>query len=192
MVRLCAKSRAAARWPDLKLHDIPATVGRAVDRALSGGGVRWLTVHTAGGREMLETAVAVAGERAGILGVTVLTSLDEAGAAEAGLAVPLADLVVRRAKLAAGCRCAGVVASAREAGAIRRALGVGPLIVTPGIRPPGAAAGDQQRTATPGEAIAAGADVLVVGRPIRDAGDPVAVARGIRGAIEAAREGAVR
>jgi orotidine-5'-phosphate decarboxylase len=141
---------------------------------------------------MLEVAVRAAGNRAGILGVTVLTSLDDAEAVEAGLAAPLADLVVRRAKLAAECRCAGVVASALEAAALRRALGAGPLIVTPGIRPPGAAAGDQQRTATPGEAIAAGADVLVVGRPIRDARDPAAAARGIQDAVEAARKGVVR
>ncbi|MBI5489245.1 MAG: orotidine-5'-phosphate decarboxylase [Deltaproteobacteria bacterium] len=183
--------RGGAVFLDLKLHDIPATVGRAVSRALAGGGVRWLTVHTGGGRQMLEAAVREAGTGAGILGVTVLTSLNEAGAVEAGLSPPLGNLVVRRAALAVDCGCAGVVASPQEAGAIRRVVGPGPLIVTPGIRPPGAAAGDQQRTSTPAEAIAAGADVVVVGRPIRDASDPVAAARGIRSAIEEALGGAV-
>ncbi|MBI5499875.1 MAG: orotidine-5'-phosphate decarboxylase [Deltaproteobacteria bacterium] len=188
--------RGGAVFLDLKLHDIPATVGRAVARALAGGGVRWLTVHTGGGREMLSAAVRAAGAGGGavggggILGVTVLTSLNEAGAVEAGLSPPLGNLVVRRAALAADCGCVGVVASPQEAGAIRRVVGPGPLIVTPGIRPPGAEAGDQQRTAPPGEAIAAGADVVVVGRPIRDAVDPVAAARAIRSAIDEALGGA--
>lgn len=180
-----------ARWGgavflDLKLHDIPATVARAVTRAVAHGGVRWLTVHTGGGREMLVQAVQAAGPQAGILGVTVLTSLNDAAAVEAGLAPPIGRLVVRRAALAVDCECAGVVCSPNEAGAIRRVVGPGPLIVTPGVRPPGSAASDQLRVAEPADAIGAGADVLVVGRPIRDAADPVAAARAIRAAIDAA------
>ena len=180
-----------ARWGgavflDLKLHDIPATVSRAVSRAVGHGGVRWLTVHTGGGREMLQQAVAAAGPQAGILGVTVLTSLNDAAAVEAGLAPPIGRLVVRRAALAVDCDCIGVVCSPNEAGAIRRVVGPGPLIVTPGVRPPGSAASDQLRVAAPADAIAAGADVLVVGRPIRDAADPAAAARAIRAAIDAA------
>lgn len=180
-----------ARWGgavflDLKLHDIPATVARAVARAVAHGGVRWLTVHTGGGREMLVQAVQAAGPQAGILGVTVLTSLNDAAAVEAGLAPPIGRLVVRRAALAVDCECAGVVCSPNEAGAIRRVVGPGPLIVTPGVRPPGSAASDQLRVAEPADAIGAGADVLVVGRPIRDAADPVAAARAIRAAIDAA------
>jgi orotidine-5'-phosphate decarboxylase len=178
--------RGGAVFLDLKLHDIPATVSRAIERVLAGGGVRWLTVHTGGGREMLQGAVKTAGDRAGILGVTVLTSLSSQGAVEAGLQPPIGNLVVRRAALAVECNCAGVVASPQEAGAIRRVVGPGPLIVTPGIRPSGTPAGDQQRTATPEQAIAAGADVLVVGRPIRDAADPAAAAREIRRSIESA------
>ena len=178
--------RGGAVFLDLKLHDIPATVGRAVARALAAGGVRWLTVHTGGGREMLREAVKATGDRAGILAVTVLTSLNEAGAVEAGLAPPIGNLVVRRAALAIDCDCAGVVASPNEASAIRKVVGPGPLIVTPGIRPAGTDAGDQQRTATPEAAIAAGADILVVGRPIRDAADPAAAAREVRHSIDAA------
>jgi orotidine-5'-phosphate decarboxylase len=171
---------------DLKLHDIPVTVGRSVARAIAAGGVRWLTVHSGGGREMLREAVRAAGQDTGILAITVLTSLSEANAVEAGLSPPIGNLVVRRAALAVDCNCAGVVASPNEASAIRKVAGPGPLIVTPGIRPAGTDPGDQQRTATPEAAIAAGADILVVGRPIRDAADPVAAARELRRSIDAA------
>jgi orotidine-5'-phosphate decarboxylase len=188
LVRRVAE-RGGAVFLDLKLHDIPATVSRAVARAVQPGGVRWLTAHVGGGREMLREAVRASGGKAGILGVTVLTSLDEAAAAEVGLAGPPGDLAVRRAAVAVGAGCAGVVASPAEARAIRAALGAGPLIVTPGIRPASAEAGDQRRIGTPESAIAAGADVLVVGRPIRDAADPAAAARAIRAAIAAAAGG---
>jgi orotidine-5'-phosphate decarboxylase len=184
LVRAVAE-RGGAVFLDLKLHDIPATVGRSAARVAALGEVRFLTVHTGGGGEMLREAVRSAGP-VGILGVTVLTSIDEATAAEAGLRGPVAGLAVHRAQLAGRCGCAGIVASPEEAAAIRAAFGPGLRIVTPGIRPEGDAAGDQKRTATPRSAIEAGADILVVGRPIRDAKDPAAAARGIVASIAAA------
>jgi orotidine-5'-phosphate decarboxylase len=134
-------------------------------------GVELLTVHASGGRKMLEAAVAGAGKTQ-ILAVTVLTSLDLADVrADGNAAASVEELVLRRAKLAAEAGCAGVIASPLEAAAIRQACGPGLLIVTPGIRlpEPGAAGDDQKRVATPRSARAAGADAIVVGRPIRDA-----------------------
>ena len=167
---------------DLKLHDIPATVERAVARAALLG-AELLTVHAGGGRAMIAAAAGAAGragrQRPRILAVTVLTSLDERDLAEVGAVGPLDELVVRRARLAAEAGADGVVASPREAGLLRRELPGDFLIVTPGVRPAGSAAGDQKRVLTAGEARAAGADLVVVGRPIRDAADPAAAARGI-------------
>jgi len=175
---------------DLKLHDIPATVERAAARAADlGAGL--LTVHAAGGRAMIEaaaSAVARAGGGEGrtcILAVTVLTSLDQRDLAEVGEDVPLAELVVRRARLAIDAGADGVVASPREAAAVRQIAPPGFLIVTPGVRSGAASAGDQKRVATAGEARAAGADLVVVGRPIRDAADPAAVARAIAAELAA-------
>jgi orotidine-5'-phosphate decarboxylase len=163
---------------DLKLHDIPETVRRAAEAAAAHG-ARWLTVHAAGGRAMLEAAVAGAGARCGILAVTVLTSLEAADLAADGHPLDPAALCVRRAELAITAGCAGVIASPREAAAIRAAVGPAALIVTPGVRPVGAATGDQKRVDTPRAAIAAGASAVVVGRPIRDAPDPRAALRAI-------------
>ncbi len=167
---------------DLKLHDIPATVERAVARA-AGLGVELLTIHAGGGRAMIEAAAnaaqRAAGTRTRILAVTVLTSLDERDLDEVGARGPLEELVVRRAQLAAAAGADGVVASPREAALVRAAAPAGFLIVTPGVRPSGAAAGDQKRVTTAAEARAAGADLVVVGRPIRDAADPAAAARAI-------------
>jgi orotidine-5'-phosphate decarboxylase len=167
---------------DLKLHDIPATVERAVARAAALG-AELLTVHAGGGRAMLAAAAAAArsagARRPRILAVTVLTSLDERDLAEVGASGPLEELVVRRARLAAEAGADGVVASPREAAVLRAAVPADFLIVTPGVRPAGAAAGDQKRVLTAGEARAAGADLVVVGRPIRDAADPAAAARAI-------------
>lgn len=165
---------------DLKLHDIPETVARATRQAAAlGAGL--LTVHAAGGRAMLEGAVKAAREVGDtrILAITVLTSMDEADLAAVGDQGPIADLVVKRAKLAADAGCDGVVASPHEIAAIRAAVGDGLLIVTPGVRPAGSAAGDQKRVMTPREARAAGADLVVVGRPLRDAPDPADAARAV-------------
>jgi orotidine-5'-phosphate decarboxylase len=162
---------------DLKLHDIPETVARATARVASlGAGL--LTVHAGGGRAMLEAAVRGCGE-VRILAVTVLTSLDDADLAEIGAEGPVADLVRRRAELAIAAGCHGVVASPHEVAAIRAIAPPGFVIVTPGVRPAGSAAGDQKRVMTPRDARAAGADMVVVGRPLRDAPDPAAAARAV-------------
>ncbi len=166
---------------DLKLHDIPETVRRAA-RAAAETGAEWITAHCAGGEAML--AAAVEGARLGgdaqVLGVTVLTSLDSAALARVGtLGATVEEMVIKRAQVARAAGCAGVIASPREAGPVRTTVGPGFLIVTPGVRAAGAAADDQKRTATARQAIAAGADAVVVGRPIRDAADPVAAARAL-------------
>ena len=170
---------------DLKLHDIPATVARATERAAALG-AELLTVHAAGGRAMLRGAVEAAhqaahagGRRLRILAVTVLTSLDETDLVEAGLQGPADALVMRRAELAAQAGCDGVVASPHEALRLRTAMPGDFLIVTPGIRPAGASTDDQKRVSTATAARAAGADLVVCGRPIRDAADPAAAARAL-------------
>jgi len=163
---------------DLKLHDIPETVGRATARVASLG-ARLLTVHAAGGKAMLDAAVAARGARMRILAITVLTSLDDADLATIGARGPVAELVETRTRIAIAAGCDGVVASPREVARIRGIVPPGFLIVTPGIRPSGSASGDQKRVMTPREARAAGADLIVVGRPLRDAPDPAAAARAI-------------
>jgi orotidine-5'-phosphate decarboxylase len=165
---------------DLKLHDIPETVARATRQAAAlGAGL--LTVHAAGGRAMLEGAVRAARDVGDtrILAITVLTSLDEADLISIGTIGPISAQVDRLARLARDAGCDGVVASPHEIAAIRAACGPDFLIVTPGVRPAGAAAGDQKRLMTPAAARAAGADLVVVGRPLRDAADPAAAARAI-------------
>ncbi|HSS00608.1 MAG TPA: orotidine-5'-phosphate decarboxylase [Kofleriaceae bacterium] len=162
---------------DLKLHDIPETVSRAAARVASLGAAL-LTVHAGGGRAMLEAAVKAAGATR-ILAVTVLTSLDDADLAQIGALGPVGELVVRRARLAIEAGCAGVVASPHEIAAVRAIAPAGFLIVTPGVRPSNAAAGDQKRVMTPRQAREAGADLVVVGRPLRDAADPAAAARAV-------------
>jgi orotidine-5'-phosphate decarboxylase len=167
---------------DLKLHDIPNTVEGAA-RSAAASGAALLTVHASGGAEMVRAAVRGAGGNVRVLAVTVLTSLD-AGALDAiGLSGPTEAAVVRLAKLAVDAGAGGLVCSPHEVAAVRAAVGPGPLLVVPGVRPPGAAKGDQARVATPAEAVRAGADVIVVGRPLRDAADPVAAAREIAGAL---------
>lgn len=162
---------------DLKLHDIPETVARATAQ-VARLGASLCTVHAAGGRAMLEAAVAAAG-RMKILAVTVLTSLDEHDLADIGAQGPMTELVTRRARLAIASGCGGVVASPNELIALRAALPSESWLVTPGIRPAGAVADDQKRITTPAQARAAGADLLVVGRPIRDAANPAHAARAI-------------
>jgi orotidine-5'-phosphate decarboxylase len=162
---------------DLKLHDIPETVARATARvARLGAGL--LTVHAGGGRAMLEAAVRSAGDTR-VLAVTVLTSLDDADLVQIGAQGPVRELVVKRAELAIAAGCAGVVASPHEIAAVRAIAPPGFLIVTPGVRPANAAAGDQKRVMTPREARVAGADLVVVGRPLRDASDPAHAARAV-------------
>ena len=159
---------------DLKFHDIPNTVAGAV-RAASELGVSMLTVHASGGGGMLRAAAQAAEQspaRLMVLAVTVLTSLSDGDMIELGIAAKVIDQVVRLAALARYAGCAGVVASALEAHELRRELGSDFKIVTPGVRPAGTRAGDQARVLTPKEAIAAGANYLVVGRPILEAADP--------------------
>jgi orotidine-5'-phosphate decarboxylase len=164
---------------DLKLHDIPETVARAT-RQVAALGAELLTVHASGGRAMLEAAVANAGATR-ILAVTVLTSLGDPDLEAIGVKDWGGAQVLRLARLAHEAGCAGVVASPLEVAAIRRELGPDVLVVTPGIRPAvaGVEGDDQKRTATPRAARAAGADLIVVGRPLRDAPDPAAAARAI-------------
>ncbi len=173
---------------DLKFHDIPNTVSAAV-RSAAGLGVSMLTVHASGGRQMLKAAVEAANQsdqRPLVLAVTVLTSLKDEDLGEIGMAGRVKDQVLRLAGLAREVGCPGIVASAQEAQALRQSLGTGFAIVTPGVRPAGADPGDQARVVTAAQAIAAGANYLVVGRPITAAPDPAAAARAIVKEMEAA------
>ncbi len=176
----------AACFLDLKLHDIPATMAGAARRAASLG-VRYLTVHaSAGPRALAEVVRVVEGSETRVLAVTVLTSVDDAELAAIGQQGSLPGLVVQLGRMAHEAGVHGLVCSPNEVAALRASLGAAPEIVVPGIRPSDAAVGDQKRIATPSVAIAAGADVLVVGRPIRDASDPVAAALDLLSAIEKA------
>jgi orotidine-5'-phosphate decarboxylase len=162
---------------DAKLLDIDATVGRAVENAARLG-IRFLTVH--GYPQAMRAAAAARGSSGlKLLGVTVLTSMAESDFATAGYSGKIGDRVLARAKGAVTAGLDGVIASPAEASEIRRTVGKNLLIVTPGIRPAGAEMGDQRRAATPAAAISAGADYLVVGRPITAAADPSAAAKAI-------------
>jgi orotidine-5'-phosphate decarboxylase len=170
---------------DLKYHDIPNTVAAAVCEAANLG-VSMLTIHASGGGKMMRAATEAArSARAAlmVLGVTVLTSLDDTDLDKMGVHGRVQDQVLRLAALAIANGCGGVVASAREASALRSELKGDFAIVTPGVRPPGAEHGDQARVVTPAEAIAAGATHIVVGRPITGAADPASEARAILGQI---------
>jgi len=172
---------------DLKLFDIGATIEAAV-KGVAGFGMDFLTVH--GDPHVVRAAVAGRGNSdTKILAVTILTSLDR-GDLDAALIRDggIAELVVERARLAFDAGADGVIASPQEAARIRALPEAsGKLIVTPGVRPAGSALGDQKRVDTPASAIAAGADHLVIGRPIRDANDPAAAARAIQAEIAAAK-----
>ena len=179
---------------DLKFHDIPNTVGAAV-KAAAELGVSMLTVHASGGSKMLKAAAEAASQTAArplVLAVTVLTSLSDSDLQELGISGNVLSQVLRLGALARSAGCGGLVASAQEARQLRRELGEGFAIVTPGIRPAGSAAADQARVVTPRDAIAAGATHLVVGRPILDAADPAKVAEGIVKEIETAQSVACR
>jgi orotidine-5'-phosphate decarboxylase len=172
---------------DLKLHDIPNTVAGGV-RAVLPLRPRMLTVHASGGPAMIRAAHQAASsaesDRPMILAVTVLTSLDQTDLAAVGVAATPAEQVLRLARIAVEAGADGLVCSPLEVAMLRQALGSAVKLVVPGIRPEGAASGDQARTMTPAAAIAAGADWIVVGRPITGARDPgmaaAAIAAGIR------------
>ncbi len=176
---------------DLKFHDIPNTVAGAVRAAVH---LRpfMLNVHAVGGRAMMQAAAEAAREAAEdaevprplVLGVTVLTSLDDADLTETGQQGPASELVLRLAKLAQDSGLDGVVCSPREIALLREACGSGFALVVPGIRPAWATAGDQKRVTTPAEALGAGADFLVIGRPITGAEDPPAAARRVVAELE--------
>ena len=173
---------------DLKFHDIPNTVAGAVHSA-SSLGVSLLTVHASGGSKMLEAAARAAAESASrptILAVTVLTSMTAEDVEEIGVSGSVESQVLRLAALALNAGCGGIVASAQEASRLRQSLGDAFTLVTPGIRPEGGMAADQARVVTPELAIRAGANYLVVGRPITAADHPKDAAKAILQQIERA------
>jgi orotidine-5'-phosphate decarboxylase len=157
---------------DLKFHDIPNTAKEAVNSAVALG-VDMTTIHLAGGPAMVSESVAAAeNSKTLVLGVTVLTSMDDETLDVVGIPRTATDQVLRLAKMGANCRLRGVVASPHEIAPLREEFGRGLVIVTPGVRPAGSDKGDQRRVLTPGEAVRCGADYLVIGRPITAAASP--------------------
>lgn len=188
IVRMIRKVGAARIFLDLKLHDIPMTVCRTMER-IADLGVELTTVHCGESSAMLKAAVQGGAGRVGVLAVTVLTSVSGSDIRQAGFEPAYADnileLVVKRASIAQSAGCEGVICSAGEVRPIKQRLGPEFITVTPGIRPSWqAAADDQKRLATPEEAIQNGSDYLVIGRPIRDAEDPVGAAVRIASEIQ--------
>lgn len=184
------KQRGFKVFLDLKLHDIPFQIeGAAKAAALTGADM--ITMHTLGGKQMLEAAqrgVNAAAEQRGeaaavTLGITVLTSMDDQALEQIGIQRTPAEQVELLAKVAKEAQISGVVASAREASALREILGPRAYIVTPGVRPAGAQAGDQVRVTTPAEAFANGASHIVIGRPVTRAEDPAAAFDAIAASI---------
>lgn len=169
---------------DLKLHDIPNTVARAVESAATLD-VQMLTLHLSGGGEMVRAAVSVAPKNLLLVGITVLTSANSETLREIGMIDDLSRQVIRLAKIGEDFGVGGVVASAHEIHALRKAIGQNVRLVVPGIRPRGSNDHDQKRTMTPAKAITAGADFVVVGRPIIAAPDPTVAATEILEQIEA-------
>ena len=177
IIRMIRETGGARIFLDLKLHDIPETVSRAVDR-IAALNVDFATVHCGESSRMLEAAVSAGRNRVGVLGVTVLTSVSSGDIRAAGfkddMYADMSALVIKRAAMAKAAGCAGVVCSGLEVRMIKDRFGSDFIAVTPGIRPVGEGmpADDQKRVTTPAEAIRNGADFLVIGRPIRDASDP--------------------
>ncbi|HKU67948.1 MAG TPA: orotidine-5'-phosphate decarboxylase [Candidatus Baltobacteraceae bacterium] len=180
------EARDVRHFIDAKVHDIPRTVGAAV-KQLVRYGTHIINIHALGGSEMMRAAVHAANERADELGmtrphvfaVTILTSMSQDDLLDVGLAGDAVENAMRLARLSKEAGCSGVVCSPHESRDIKTALGSGFLTLTPGIRPAGAAHGDQKRVTTPADAVRAGADYLVVGRPITQAPDALAAARAI-------------
>ena len=187
VIRYIKSQTSAGIFLDLKLHDIPATVERAM-RSVAGLGVDLATVHCGESSGMLKAAVAGAGGRVRVLGVTVLTSVSEDDLQAAGFSFDVPELVIRRAAMARAAGLGGIVCSGREVKDIKEKCGADFLCVTPGIRPSWEAVGgdDQQRVSTPGRAVGDGADYLVIGRPIRDAEKPENAAIRVAEEFEAA------
>lgn len=181
VLEMIRQKSSAKIFLDLKLHDISATVQRAMER-VSDLGVDYITVHCSSSKAMLEKAVAGARGKTEILGVTVLTdndahTLEASGFQDTYINHP-DKLVMKRAKMAHEAGCSGVICSGKEAGAVKKAFGSSFLAVTPGIRPEWSILknDDQKRVVTPGKAVQEGSDLIVIGRPIRDAVDPVKAA----------------
>ena len=176
LTRSLAKQRPV--FLDLKLHDIPAQVAGAV-ASVGETGASYVTIHAAGGSEMVRAAADASGDVT-VLAVTILTSLDDDSLAQIGIAGPAQDAVLRLAELALSAGANGLVCSPLEVAKVRAEFGAssegGPVLVVPGIRAAGSDLGDQRRTLGPREAIEAGADLIVVGRPITEAADPAAAA----------------
>ncbi|MCA3643784.1 MAG: orotidine-5'-phosphate decarboxylase [Methylobacterium sp.] len=168
---------------DLKLHDIPNTIEKGVGQ-IARMGMTFLTVH-AYPQTLAAAAKGASGSNLGILGVSVMTSMDDGDLARAGYGMGVQDLIARRAKQICEAGCAGIVCSATDMATVRAAVGQGLKIVTPGIRPAGAALGDQKRVMTPGEAIRAGIDHMVIGRPITGVADPALAMQAILDEIQA-------
>jgi orotidine-5'-phosphate decarboxylase len=185
-IRAVAAGTDLPLFIDLKLHDIPNTVAQAVD-ALLPLSPAILTVHAAGGKAMLraaaDSAASGSGPRPRLVAVTILTSLDDADLQDIGMRGTAQDQVLRMADLALASGLDGIVCSPQEVETVRRRFGPEPFLVVPGIRPLGSVAGDQKRVMGPAQALASGASVLVIGRPITQASDPPAAAQAIAGSL---------
>ena len=179
LAKVCAAAPSAALFVDLKYHDIPNTVAGAVSAISHALRPMYLNVHASGGLAMLTAAQKACHPDSKLLAVTMLTSLDETAMLELGYPGIVMDHVIRLAKLSQQAGLNGVVCSAHEIEAVRKACGPDFTLMVPGIRPAGAASADQKRTMTPPEARSKGATHLVIGRPVTHAPDPAAAARAI-------------
>lgn len=169
---------------DLKLHDIPNTIEKGVGQ-IARMGMTFLTVH-AYPQTLHAASKGAAGSGLGILGVSVMTSMDDADLARAGYGLGVQDLIARRARQIEEAGCAGIICSATDIATVRGAVGQALKVVTPGIRPAGSAMGDQKRVMTPGEAMRAGVDHMVIGRPISAASDAAGAMDAILAEIQSA------